>query len=63
MSTKNNIFYRTNVCVSVDFSSEEISSDGAIVLLEQLERKNNTIFHMKLLHKVVSFDPHTSLQN
>jgi len=32
-----------NVCVSVDFSSEEISSDGATVLLEHLERKNKLI--------------------
>lgn len=45
MSIKNTVFYRHNSCVSVDFSSEEISSDGAIVLLEQLERR----------HKVISY--------
>ena len=45
MSTKNTVFYRSNTCISVDFSSEEISSDGAVVLLEHLERR----------HKVISY--------
>jgi hypothetical protein len=44
MSAKNTSFYRNNTAVLVDFSAEEISSDGALVLLEKLERKH------KLLH-------------
>ena len=37
MRHKNTAFYRGNTRVSVDFSAEEISSDGAVVLLEKLE--------------------------
>jgi len=44
MSNKNTVFYRNNATVRVDFSAEEISSDGAVVLLEKLEREH------KLLH-------------
>lgn len=29
-------FYRGNTAVLVDFSTEEISSDGALVLLEKI---------------------------
>jgi hypothetical protein len=43
MSNKNTTFYRNNKSVSVDFSAEEISSDGAVVLLEKLERKHNIL--------------------
>lgn len=43
MSTKNTIFYRGKKSIHVDFSGEEISSDGAIVLLEKLERKHRVI--------------------
>ena len=43
MSTKNTIFYRRNTAISVDFSAEEISSDGAVVLLEKIERKHQLI--------------------
>ncbi|KAA1243201.1 transposase [Aquimarina sp. RZ0] len=43
MSIKNTVFYRDNSCISVDFSPEEISSDGAIVLLEKLERRHKII--------------------
>lgn len=39
LSTKNTVFYRNNKAVSIDFSADEISSDGSIVFLEQLERK------------------------
>ena len=39
MSNKNTIFYRGNTEVLVDFSAEEISSDGAVVLLEKIERE------------------------
>jgi len=43
MRNKNTAFYRGNTQVSVDFSVGEISSDGAIVLLEKLERKHKLI--------------------
>lgn len=45
MSSKNTAFYRGNTQVQVDFSAGQISSDGALVLLEKLERK----------HKVISY--------
>ena len=37
MKDKNTAFYRGNTKVSVDFSAEGISSDGAVTLLEKLE--------------------------
>lgn len=43
MRNKNTAFYRGNTQVSVDFSAGEISSDGAIVLLEKLEKKHKLI--------------------
>lgn len=43
MSEKTTAFYRGNTEVSVDFSAEGISSDGAVVLLEKLERQHNLI--------------------
>jgi len=43
MSVKNTIFYRNNASVPVEFSAEEISSDGAVVLLEKLDRKHNLL--------------------
>jgi hypothetical protein len=43
MSDKNTVFYRQNAAVHVDFSAEEISSDGAVVLLEKLERKHKLL--------------------
>lgn len=43
MSNKNTAFYRNNKAVSVDFSAEEISSDGAIVLLEKIEREEKLL--------------------
>ena len=43
MSDKSTIFYRGNTAVSVDFSAEEISSDGAIVLLEKVERQHRLL--------------------
>jgi len=36
---KNTLFYRRNQEVKFDFTAEEISSDGAIVLTEKIERK------------------------
>jgi hypothetical protein len=46
MRTKNTIFYRGKTEVALDFSAEEISSDGAVVLLEKLEKKNKLIRHI-----------------
>lgn len=43
MSHKNTVFYRGNTSISMDFSAEEVSSDGAILLLEKLERKHGIL--------------------
>ena len=43
MSEITTAFYRGNTEVSVDFSDEGVSSDGAVVLLEKLERKHKLI--------------------
>lgn len=39
MSNKNIAFYRGKQSISVEFSADEISSDGSVVYLEKLERK------------------------
>ena len=51
MSTQNTVFFRQNVSVHVDFTAEEISSDGALILLEKLEREH------KLIHYISKFIP------
>lgn len=43
MRNKNTVFYRGKTEVLVDFSVEEISSDGALILLEKIERKHKLI--------------------
>jgi len=43
MRNKDTIFYRGKTSISLDFSAEEISSDGAVLLLEKLERKHRLI--------------------
>lgn len=43
MSNKITAFYRGNVSIEADFSGKEISSDGAILLLEKLERKHKLV--------------------
>ncbi len=43
MQDKYTAFYRKNQAVTVDFSAESISSDGAVVLLEKIERKHKLI--------------------
>ena len=43
MSHKDTVFYRGNKAVSMDFSAGEISSDGAILLLEKLERQHSLL--------------------
>lgn len=45
MSKQNTAFYRENKSVNFDFSAENISSDGGILLIEKLERR----------HKLISF--------
>lgn len=51
MSIKNTAFYRDKKEVLVDFSAQEISSDGALIYLEKLERKHG------LLKRVSSLIP------
>jgi len=51
MSGKNTVFYRNNTAILADFTAEEISSDGAVVLLEKIERKH------KLLNYFSKFIP------
>lgn len=43
MSNKDTVFYRGNTSINIDFSAEKISSDGAVLLLEKLERKHKII--------------------
>jgi hypothetical protein len=51
MANKSTTFYRNNTAILVDFTAEEISSDGAVVLLEKIERKH------KLLNYFSKFIP------
>lgn len=46
MSPKSTAFYRDNKEISVEFSAEQTSSDGAVVLLEKLEREDGLIHQM-----------------
>lgn len=43
MSHKDTLFYRNRQAISIDFSADEISSDGSLVLLEKLEREHGLI--------------------
>ena len=43
MRNKNTVFYRGKTEVSVDFSADEISSDGPVILLEKLEREHRLL--------------------
>lgn len=43
MRNKNTAFYRGKTEISVDFSAGDISSDGAVVLLEKLEKRHGLI--------------------
>jgi hypothetical protein len=43
MSHKDTVFYRGRTAVSMDFSADEISTDGAVLLLEKLERKHRIL--------------------
>ena len=46
MSTQDTAFYRQNVSVHVDFNAEQVSSDGALVLLEKIERVHKLIHYI-----------------
>ncbi|MDH5400801.1 MAG: IS1380 family transposase [Cyclobacteriaceae bacterium] len=43
MSNKSTVFYKGNKAISVDFTADQISSDGALVLLEKFERRHKII--------------------
>ena len=43
MSHQDTVFYRGRTAVSLDFSAEEISSDGSVLLLEKLEREHKLL--------------------
>jgi hypothetical protein len=43
MSHKDIVFYRGKTAVSMDFSAGEVSTDGAVLLLEKLERKHRIL--------------------
>lgn len=43
MRNKSTAFYRGKTAVNLDFSADKISSDGALVLLEKLERKHQLL--------------------
>ena len=43
MSYQTTIFYRGKKAVCLDFTGEEISSDGSIILLEKLERQHHLL--------------------
>lgn len=43
MRNKNTAFYRGKTAISVDFSANEISTDGAVVLLDKIERKEKVL--------------------
>ncbi len=50
MRNKNIVFYRGKTAILTNFSAEEISSDGSVILLEQLERKYKLIdYYSKLI--------------
>lgn len=51
MKSKNTAFYRNRQAVLYDFTSEAVSSDGALLLLEKIERKH------KLLHYYANLLP------
>ena len=54
MASKGTVFYRNNASVLVDLSVEAISSDGAVVLLEQLECKHKLLTHIAAYSLLIS---------
>ena len=66
MRNKNTVFYRGNTEVSENFSSEDISSDYSVLLLEKLEREHKLFCYfsrvipdsqgpLRTIHKVEKF--------
>jgi len=45
LSDKDTVFYWGNQSIIIDFSAEEISTDGSLVLLEKIEREHKLIKH------------------
>ena len=43
MSNKDKIFYRGNQSIMIDFSAEEISTDGSLILFEKIEREHKLL--------------------
>jgi len=43
LSNKDTAFYRNSQAIIFDFSAEEISTDGSLVLLEKIEREHKLI--------------------
>jgi hypothetical protein len=43
MSPKDTVFYKGKQAVNIDFNASEISSDGALLLVEKIERNDNII--------------------
>ncbi|MBL4753317.1 MAG: IS1380 family transposase [Flavobacteriales bacterium] len=43
VKTKNTLYYRNRQAIRFDFSAEEISSDGGVVLLDKLERTHGLL--------------------
>ncbi len=53
MSHKDTLFYRENKSILLDFSSEQICTDGSLILLEKLEQKHKL---MKSFSKLIPDD-------
>lgn len=49
MFHKDSVFYRGRTAVSVDFSVDEISSDGAVLLLKKFERKQGLFGYFSIV--------------
>ena len=45
MSHKDTVFYRNRTAINMDFSAEEVSTDGAVLLLEKLEKKHGLLHY------------------
>jgi len=49
MESKNTAFYRNRQAVLYDFTADAVSSDGALLLLEKIERKHKLLHHYAIL--------------
>ncbi len=59
LKTQDTLFYRKNQSIFVDFSAEEISSDGSLILLEKLERENKIV--LVVINKKILLTEYSSL--